>query len=130
MVCAQVLGNDAAIAFAGAQGQFELNVYKPVLIHNLLESMQLLADAADSFRERCVEGIEADEARIAALLQQSLMLVTALNPHIGYDAAARIAKHAHEQGLTLREAAIETGLLDGERFDALVRPEDMLGPRD
>ncbi len=128
MVCAQIIGNDAAIAFAGAQGHLELNVYKPVMIHNLLQSVTLLSDVMHSFRERCVMGIGANVERMTANLEQSLMLVTALNPHIGYDKAAAIAKHAHEAGLTLREAAIASGELSGEQFDRWVRPENMLGP--
>jgi fumarate hydratase class II len=130
MVCTQVFGNNAAVTFAGASGNFELNVYKPVLIHNLLESTKLLADACDSFRENCVVGIEADEANISGHLERSLMLVTALNPHIGYDNAAKIAKTAYAQGKTLRGVAIELGLMSGEAFDKAVRPEDMIGPSD
>ncbi len=127
MVCAQVIGNDAAISFAAAQGHFELNVYKPVMIYNLLQSIRLLADAMNSFRERCVVDITANPERITQNLNQSLMLVTALNPHIGYDKAAAIAKHAHANGLTLREAAIASGDLSAEEFDRWVRPERMLG---
>ncbi|MEN8721243.1 MAG: class II fumarate hydratase [Oceanococcaceae bacterium] len=129
MVCAQVIGNDAAIGFAGAQGHFQLNVYKPVMIHNLLQSMQLLADAMQSFRLRCVEGIEPDRARIAENLERSLMLVTALNPHIGYDKAATIAKKAHAEGLTLREAAMASGLISADDFDRWVDPAEMVGRR-
>jgi len=128
MVCAQVFGNDAAIAFAGSQGNFELNVYKPVIIHNVLGSIRLLADACDSFRENCVAGLEVDKARVETLMRQSLMLVTALNRHIGYDAAAKVAKKAHKEGTTLREAAVALGVLTGEKFDAVVRPEEMVGP--
>ncbi len=128
MVCVQVFGNDAAIGIAAASGNFELNVYKPVLISAFLQSARLLADASDSFRTNCAEGLEPDRERIDDLLRRSLMLVTALNPHIGYDAAAKIAKHAHREGRTLREAAIELGLLTGEQFDQWVRPEDMVGP--
>ncbi len=128
MVCAQIIGNDAAIAFAGSQGHFELNVYKPVMIHNLLQSIRLLADAMHSLRERCVDGIQANTGRMQNNLQRSLMLVTALNPHIGYDRAAAIAKHAHAEGLTLREAAIASGEVSPEQFDDWVRPEAMLGP--
>ena len=127
MVCVQVMGHDAAIGFAASQGNFELNVYKPVLIHNLLSSIRLLGDACDSFRLRCVDGIKANRARIDSLLHQSLMLVTALNPHIGYDAAARIAKHAFEHDLSLREAALALKLVSAEDFDRWVRPENMLG---
>jgi fumarate hydratase class II len=129
MVCAQVMGNDAAVALGGASGNFELNVYKPLIIHNVLGSIRLLADACDSFRTNCAEGIEANEPRVAELLERSLMLVTALNTHIGYDAAAKIAKKAHAEGITLREAALALGLLTAEQFDRWVRPEDMTGPR-
>ncbi len=127
-VCARVFGNQASITFAGSQGHFELNVYKPLIAACFLESLRLLADAADSFRIYCVEGLRADEARIAAMVGQSLMLVTALSPRIGYDAAARIAKAAHANGTTLREEALASGLVDAETFDALVRPEAMLAP--
>jgi fumarate hydratase class II len=129
MVCAQVMGNDAAVGVAGASGNFELNVYKPVIIHNVLRSCRLLADAADSFREHCAEGIEPNRERIAELLERSLMLVTALNPHIGYDKAAQIAKKAYKEGKTLRETAIELGHLTAEQFDEWVRPDGMTGPR-
>ena len=128
MVCVQVLGNDVTVGLAGSQGNFELNVYKPVLIHNLLESARLLADASDSFREKCIEGLEVDRARVEALMRQSLMLVTALNPHIGYDNAARAAKLAHAENLTLREAVVKLGLLSAADFDRLVDPREMLGP--
>ncbi|MBX6323349.1 MAG: class II fumarate hydratase [Rhodospirillaceae bacterium] len=129
MVCAQVMGNAVAVTVAGSQGHFELNVFKPVIIHNVLRSGRLLADACRSFTDNCVAGIEADRARIAHLLGQSLMLVTALNPHIGYDNAAKVAKKAHAENLSLREAAVALGLLSGEAFDRIVRPEAMLGPR-
>jgi fumarate hydratase class II len=129
MVCAQVMGNHVAVTIAGSQGHFELNVYKPVIIHNVLQSGRLLADAAVSFTDNCVRGIEANRERIAWLVSQSLMLVTALNPHIGYDKAAKVAKTAHAENLSLREAAVALGLLSGEEFDRLVRPEAMLGPR-
>ena len=129
MVCAQVFGNHVTITFAGASGHFELNVFKPVLIFNLLQSVRLLADAAASFTENCVVGIEADRSRIADLMQRSLMLVTALNPHIGYDNAAKIAKKAHADGTTLKEAALELGLVKPEQFDEWVRPEAMVGPK-
>ncbi|HEY8594463.1 MAG TPA: class II fumarate hydratase [Devosiaceae bacterium] len=128
MVCAQVFGNDATIGFAGSQGNFELNVFKPVIAYNLLQSIRLLADAAESFNDHCAVGIEPDRARIDTHLRNSLMLVTALNTRIGYDNAAKIAKHAHKSGTTLREAAVELGLLSGEEFDAAVRPEEMVGP--
>lgn len=128
MACCQVMGNDVAVNIAGASGNFELNVYKPVIIHNVLQSLRLLADGARSFDAHCARGIEPDRSRIAELLQRSLMLVTALNPHIGYDKAAQIAKKAHAEGLTLREAAVASGHLTGEQFDAWVRPERMIGP--
>jgi len=128
MVAVQVLGNDATIGFAGSQGNFELNVFKPVLIHNLLHSIRLLKDACHGFVDYCVAGIELNRAQIDKHLRESLMLVTALNPHIGYDNAAKIAKHAHHKGISLREAAIELGLLTGEQFDAYVKPEEMTHP--
>jgi fumarate hydratase class II len=127
MLCCQVMGNDVAVSIAGASGNFELNVFKPVLIHNLLQSVRLLADGMRSFEEHCARGIEPRRERIAELMERSLMLVTALNPHIGYDAAARIARAAHAQGLTLRDAALASGTLTGEEFDAWVRPEKMVG---
>ena len=127
MLCAQVLGNDVAISLGGASGNFELNVYKPLLIHNFLQSCRLLADGTKSFREHCAEGIEANTERIRENLQRSLMLVTALNPHIGYDNAAKIAKKAHHEGTTLKEAALGLGLVTSEQFDAWVRPEKMIG---
>jgi fumarate hydratase class II len=129
MVATQVMGNHVTITVAGSQGHFELNVFKPVMIYNLLQSGRLLADACVSFAENCVEGIQPNRERIRQLLEQSLMLVTALNPHIGYDNAAKVAKKAHAENLTLREAAVALGLLAAEEFDRLVRPEDMLGPR-
>jgi len=129
MVCCQVLGNDATIGFAGSQGNFELNVFKPVMAYNLLQSIRLLGDACESFRVHCAEGIEPNREVIERNVQRSLMLVTALNTRIGYDNAAKIAKQAHRTGGTLREAAIELGLLTGEEFDATVRPEEMIGPR-
>jgi fumarate hydratase class II len=128
MVCAQVMGNHVTITVAGAQGHFELNVFKPVIIYNLLQSVRLLADACDSFRENCVVGIEANRERIDELLRRSLMLVTALNPRIGYDKAAAVAKKAHKEGTTLKEAALALGYVSAEEFDRWVRPEDMLGP--
>jgi fumarate hydratase class II len=128
MVAVQVFGNDAAIGFAGSQGNFELNVFNPVMIHNLLHSIRLLKDACHGFVDYCVAGIELNRAKIEEHLKNSLMLVTALNPHIGYDNAAKIAKHAHKNGLTLREAAIELGLLTGEQFDEYVKPEEMTHP--
>lgn len=129
MVCAQVMGNDTAIGIAGAGGHLELNVYKPMLIHNLLESVDLLADACDSFRDHCVLGIEPNREVIARHLSQSLMLVTALVPRLGYDRSAAIAKRAYEHNLTLREAAVASGFLTSEEFDADVRPSEMVGPR-
>ena len=129
MVCARVMGNDAAIGIAGASGNFELNVFKPVIIDALLQSARLLGDACGSFRENCIDGMEPDQRRIDELLRRSLMLVTALNPVIGYDNAAKVAKTAHAKGMTLREAALELGVIDGDAFDRAVRPEDMLGPR-
>jgi len=128
MVAAQVLGNDVTINIAGASGNFELNVFKPVIIHNFLQSVRLLADASDSFREHCVVGIEPNMDRIRMHLNNSLMLVTALNRKIGYDNAAKIAKAAHRNGTTLREEAIRSGLLTGEEFDAVVDPAKMIGP--
>ncbi|MCD0490790.1 class II fumarate hydratase [Chromobacterium violaceum] len=126
MLCCQVLGNDAALAIGAASGNFELNVFKPLIAHNFLQSARLLADGMDSLREHCVDGMEANRERIAELMARSLMLVTALNPHIGYDKAAAIAKHAHRHGTTLREAALALGHLSAEQFDAWVRPEDMV----
>jgi len=128
MVCVQVFGNDAAIGFAGSQGNFELNVFNPVMIHNLLHSIRLLKDACHSFVEHCVRGIQLNRERIAEHLNNSLMLVTALNPHIGYDNAAKIAKNAHHKGISLRESAIELGLLTGEQFDEYIKPEEMTHP--
>jgi fumarate hydratase class II len=130
MVCARVFGNQTTITFAGSQGHFELNVYKPVIAFAFLESLDLLAGSMDSFRKHCVEGLAADEARIAWLLRRSLMLVTALAPKIGYDNAARIAKAAHQNGTSLREEALASGLVGAGEFDALVRPEAMLAPDD
>ncbi|MBU6493734.1 MAG: class II fumarate hydratase [Burkholderiales bacterium] len=127
MLCCQVLGNDVAINTGGAMGNFELNVFKPLLIHNFLQSVRLLADGATSFNDHCAIGIEPNRARIDALLQQSLMLVTALNPHIGYDKAAQIAKKAHKEGTTLKQAALALGYLSAEQFEAWVRPADMVG---
>ncbi|HEY9282894.1 MAG TPA: class II fumarate hydratase [Pyrinomonadaceae bacterium] len=128
MVAVQVMGNDAAIGFAGSQGNFELNVFNPVMIHNLLHSIRLMKDACRGFVDFCVEGLELNRARIEEHLRNSLMLVTALNPHVGYDNAAKIAKHAHKRGISLRESAAELGLLTPEQFDALVKPEEMTHP--
>jgi len=130
MVCAQVMGNNTAISVAGSNGHFELNVFKPVMIYNLLQSIRLLADSARSFTYNCVDGIEADEKRITAMMENSLMLVTALNPHIGYDNAAKIAKKAYNEGTTLKEAALALELLTSEQFDEWVDPLTMIKPRD
>jgi fumarate hydratase class II len=128
MVCVQVFGNDAAVAFAGSQGNFQLNVYKPVMVHNVLESIQLLADACSAFNEHCAKGIEPDHQVIAEHLSNNLMLVTALTRHIGYDAAAAIAKTAQHQGLTLREAALASGKVSAEQYDAWIVPLAMTRP--
>jgi len=128
MVAAQVIGNDVAITVGGSNGQLELNVFKPMIAYNLLQSIRLLGDVCRSFADNCVAGIEPNRDRIAELLDRSLMLVTALNPEIGYDNAAKIAKKAHADGTTLKEAAVELGMLTAERFDELVRPEEMTGP--
>lgn len=130
MVCAQVMGNHVAVTIAGSNGHFELNVFKPVMIYNVLQSIRLLSDGMRSFTKHCVVGIEADEKRIDKLLNESLMLVTALNPHIGYDNAAKIAKKAHQDGTTLKEAAIELDLLTEEQFKDWIKPIDMIKPRD
>ena len=129
MVCAQVMGNHTTITIAGSNGHFELNVYKPVIIYNLLQSIRLLADAARSFSSKCVEGIKPYRKRIEDLLNESLMLVTALNPHIGYDNAAKVAKKAHIEGITLRSAAVQMGLVTEAEFDTWVQPRTMLGSR-
>lgn len=129
MVCAQVMGNNTTVSFAGSQGHFELNVFKPVIALNTLQSIRLLADASRSFTDRCVVGIEANEARIKSLMEQSLMLVTALAPVIGYDNATKIAKTAHKNGTTLREEAVALGLVSTEEYDRIVRPADMVGPK-
>jgi fumarate hydratase class II len=128
MVCTQVMGNDVAIGIAGSQGNFELNVYKPVMAYNLLQSIRLLGDTCQSFNDNCAVGIEPNLETIDDKLRRSLMLVTALNPLIGYDNAAKVAKHAYKSNTTLREAAIELGLLTGEQFDDAITPEDMVGP--
>jgi fumarate hydratase class II len=128
MVAIEVMGNDAAIGFAASQGNFELNVYKPLIASSFLRSVRLLGDACRSFDERCARGIEPNRQVIADHVARSLMLVTALTPKLGYDAAAKIAKHAHHEGTSLREAAVALGLLSGEEFDALVRPEEMTRP--
>ncbi len=129
MVCAQVFGNDTTVTFAGASGNFELNVFKPVIIFNVLQSIRLISDACESFTDNCVVGIEANKKNIQKNLENSLMLVTALNPHIGYDNAAKVAKKAHKEHTTLKEAAIALGLLTAEKFDAVVRPENMISPK-
>jgi fumarate hydratase class II len=128
MVAVQVMGNDAAIGFAGSQGNFELNVFKPVIIFNYLHSVELLADASNSFVAHCVQGIEVNHTQIEHYVHNSLMLVTALAPKIGYDAAAQVAKAAHHSHISLREAAIKLGFVTAEEFDALVKPEDMTHP--
>ncbi len=130
MVCAQVMGNHVAVTIGGANGHFELNVFKPVIIYNVLQSIRLLADSAVSFTDNCVVGIEANRERINKLMNESLMLVTSLNPHIGYDNAAKIAKKAHKEGTSLKEAGIALGLLTSEQFDAWVKPETMIAPSD
>jgi fumarate hydratase class II len=128
MVAAQVFGNDHTVAFAGSQGNFQLNAYKPVILHNLLESAELLDQACRSFAERCVAGMTANQARIREHLEQSLMLVTALSPHIGYEKSAEIAHAAHHHGTSLRDAALRLGHVSEAEFDAWVRPEDMTRP--
>ncbi|MBX7147266.1 MAG: class II fumarate hydratase [Alphaproteobacteria bacterium] len=130
MVTTQIMGNHTTITIAGSQGHLELNVYKPVIIYNILQSGRLLADSCHSFVDNCLKGIEANHERIHQLLSQSLMLVTALNPHIGYDKAAKVAKKAYENNSTLREAAVELGFLTGEEFDRLIKPEAMIKPND
>lgn len=129
MVCTQVFGNDVAVNIGGASGNFELNVFKPVIIFNVLNSTRLISDACESFTDNCVIGIEANKTNIKKNLENSLMLVTALNPHIGYDNAAKVAKKAHKEHTTLKEAAIALGLLTSEKFDEVVRPEKMIGPK-
>lgn len=129
MVCAQVIGNDMAVAVGGCQGHFQLNVFKPLIVFNVLNSIRLLSDACDSFTDNCVVGIEANAKKIQEHLENSLMLVTALNPHIGYDNAAKIAKKAYKNGTTLKEEAVNLGLLTAEKFEQIVRPENMVGPR-
>ncbi len=130
MVAVEVFGNDHAVAFAGSQGNFQLNVYKPVILHNVLQSIQLLAEGTRSFNDRCAQGIEPNEKRIREHLDNSLMLVTALNPHIGYEKSAQISLKAYREDLTLREAALKLGFLTGQQFDEWVRPEDMTHPLD
>ncbi len=130
MVCAQVMGNHTAVSVAGSNGHFELNVFKPVMIYNVLQSIRLLSDGMNSFTKNCVVGIEANEAQITKLMENSLMLVTALNPHIGYDNAAKIAKTAYANGTSLKEEGVKLGFLTEEQFDEWVKPEDMIKPRD
>jgi fumarate hydratase class II len=129
MLCAQIMGNDVAITVGGANGNFELNVYKPVMIHNFLQTVRLIKDGCASFEEFCVRGITANKKRIQELLEESLMLVTALNPHIGYDKAAKIAKKAHAEGTTLKQSALALGFLTEEQFNQWVRPEQMIGEK-
>ena len=126
MVCAQVMGNEATIGFAASQGNFELNVFMPVIIYNFLQSVRLLSDALKSFRIHCVEGIRANEEKMNAYLHNSLMLVTALNPYIGYEKAAETAKKAYKEGISLKEACVSLGYLSEEEFDKYVRPEQMV----
>jgi fumarate hydratase class II len=128
MLCCQVFGNDVAINFGGASGNFELNVFKPLIAHNFLQSVRLLADGMASFEEHCVDGIAANRDRIAELMERSLMLVTALAPHIGYDRAAQIAKHAHHHGSTLKQAALELGYVTEQQFSDWVQPAKMTYP--
>ena len=127
MVAAQVIGNDVTVSFGGSNGHFELNVFKPVIAANVLQSARLIGDACVSFNDKCAEGLEANLPVIKKHMENSLMLVTALNPHIGYEKAAKIAKTAHKENKTLREAAIELGYLTNEQFDAWVKPEEMIG---
>jgi fumarate hydratase class II len=130
MICAQVIGNDTTINIAGASGNFELNVFKPVIIYNLLQSIKLLGDCAENFSEKCVEGIKPNLANIKKNLDNSLMLVTALNTHIGYDNAAKVAKLAHKKDITLKQAAAELGLVKEQDFDKIVDPAKMISPKD
>jgi fumarate hydratase class II len=127
-VCAHVIGNDAAVGFAGSQGHFELNVYKPMMAYNVLQSMQLIGDACSAFTDNLVDGLQADEMRIDKLMRESLMLVTALTPQIGYDNATKVAKMAHKNRTTLKEEAVALGFVDEATFDRVVRPENMVGP--
>jgi fumarate hydratase class II len=129
MVCAQVMGNDVAVGIGAASGNFELNVFKPVILFNILNSVRLLGDACDSFDKHCAQGIEPDRARITGHLNNSLMLVTALAPVIGYDKAAHVAKTAHKEGKTLKEVAVASGVIDAAQFDRVVRPELMISPK-
>ncbi|KAL3912529.1 MAG: hypothetical protein SGILL_006843, partial [Bacillariaceae sp.] len=129
MVAAQVMGNHVAITVGGAQGHFELNVFKPLMVANLLQSARLIGDSSKCFTERCVDGLTVNTARVEELMNASLMLVTALNPHIGYDKASEIAKNAHKEGTTLKEAAVASGHLTGEQFDEWIVPSEMIGPK-
>ena len=129
MVAAQVMGNHVAVTIGGANGHFELNVFKPMMVSNVLRSIRLLGDASKCFSEKCVDGIQVNKERVDKLLHESLMLVTALNPHIGYDKAAQIAKTAHKENSTLKETAIKLGILTEEQFHEWVKPENMLGPK-
>lgn len=129
MVCTQVMGNHTTMTVAGSQGHFELNVYKPVMAYNMIQSIRILSDSAMAFTDKCVIGITAREDNITELMNRSLMLVTALAPTIGYDKATEIAKKAHKDGTTLKEAALALGYVDSETYDRVVRPEDMIGPR-
>jgi fumarate hydratase, class II len=128
-LCAQVFGNDVAINIGGASGNFELNVFKPLLIHNFLQSVRLLADGMDSFDDHCAQGITARQDRIAELMERSLMLVTALAPHIGYDKAAKIAKQAHQDGTTLKQAALTLGYVTEQQFADWIKPHEMTAPK-
>ena len=129
MVAAQVMGNNVAVSIGGASGHFELNVFMPLILRNVLQSIRLLGDASHSFAVHCVDGITANHSHIDKLLNDSLMLVTALSPHIGYDNAGKIARNAHEKGLTLKQSSVELGLVTEEQFNKWVRPELMLGPK-
>ena len=129
MVAAQVMGNNVAVSVGGSNGHFELNVFKPMIVRNVLQSIRLVSDACISFSKNCVVGIQPNKERISTLLNESLMLVTALNPHIGYDNAAKIAKNAHKKGLTLKQSALELEILTEEQFDDWVKPENMIGPK-
>ncbi|EQD93734.1 hypothetical protein L935_02820, partial [Helicobacter pylori PZ5086] len=129
MVAVQVMGNDTAIGIAASQGNFELNVFKPVIIYNFLQSLRLLSDSMESFNTHCASGIKPNKEKIDYYLHHSLMLVTALNPHVGYENAAKIAKNAHKKGISLKESALELKLLSAEDFDKFVVPEKMIGPK-
>jgi len=129
MVAAQIMGNHVAVTVGGSNGHFELNVFKPMIVSNVLRSIRLLSDSCNAFRKNCVTGIQVNRERVDKLLHESLMLVTALNPHIGYDKSAKIAKTAHKEGTTLKEAALKLGYLTEEQFDSWVKPEEMLGPK-